>query len=38
LTEVRPEIPQAFSDAIMRTLSPVPAERPADARGLGMAI
>jgi serine/threonine protein kinase len=38
LAEVRPEIPQAFSDAIMRTLSPVPAERPADARGLGMAI
>jgi serine/threonine protein kinase len=38
LAVLRPEIPQAFSDAIMRTLSPVPTERPADARALGMAL
>lgn len=38
LAAIRPEIPQAFSDAIMRTLSPVSDERPADARALGMAI
>lgn len=36
LGAVRPEIPAGFADAIMQTLSPVPAERPADGRALGM--
>lgn len=38
LASVRPEIPSAFSDAMARALSPVPAERPADARALAMVI
>lgn len=38
LSGIRPEIPQPFSDAITRALSPVPAERPADARALAMVL
>jgi serine/threonine protein kinase len=38
LATVRQDIPQAFSDAIMKTLSPVPAERPADARALALML
>jgi len=38
LTSVRGDIPQSFSDAIMKTLSPVPAERPADARALALML
>ncbi len=38
LSEVRADIPQGFSDAIMKTLSPIPAERPADARALAFLL
>lgn len=38
LASVRSDIPQAFSDAIMRTLSPVPSERPPDARALALML
>jgi serine/threonine protein kinase len=34
LGEIRRDLPTAFSETIMRTLSPVPAERPEDARVL----
>ena len=38
LAVVRPDVPQAFSDAIMKTLSPMPAERPSDARALALML
>jgi serine/threonine-protein kinase len=38
LATIRSDIPQAFSDAIARTLSPVPAERPVDARALALML
>ena len=38
LAAIRADIPQSFSDAIMKTLSPVPAERPADARALALTL
>ena len=38
LAAIRHDIPQAFSDAIMRTLSPVPAERPSNARALALML
>ena len=38
LAPLRPDIPEAFAAAIMKTLSPVPAERPADARALGLML
>jgi len=38
LSAIRTDIPQAFSDAIKKTLSPVPAERPADARALALML
>ena len=38
LCRIRQDVPQAFSDAIMKTLSPVPRERPADARALALML
>ncbi|BCS35330.1 hypothetical protein TBR22_A45570 [Luteitalea sp. TBR-22] len=38
LATVRADVPEAFATAIMKTLSPVPAERPADARALGLML
>ncbi len=38
LSSVRDDIPKAFSDAIMKTLSPIPAERPVDARALALML
>ncbi len=38
LRDIRPDVPQAFCDAIMKTLSPVSAERPADARALAFLL
>ncbi len=38
LVAIRHDIPQAFSDAIGTTLSPVPSERPADARALALML
>ncbi len=38
LADVRTDVPAAFSDAIMQTLSPVPAERPDDARALSFLL
>ena len=38
LSTLRPEIPVHWSEAIARTLSPVPAERPSDARALALML
>lgn len=38
LTSVRQDVAASFSDVVMACLSPVPAERPSDARALGMRI
>jgi hypothetical protein len=38
LSVVRPDIPEAFSLAMMKTLSPTPGERPADARALAFLL
>jgi serine/threonine protein kinase len=38
LAAIRQDIPQAFSEAILKTLSPVPSERPADARALALML
>ncbi len=38
IVERRPDIAQAFSAAIAQTLSPIPAERPADARALAFLL
>ena len=38
LAAIRQDIPQAFSDAIMKTLAPAPADRPADARALALML
>jgi hypothetical protein len=38
LSVLRQDVPQAFSDAIMKKLSPVPTERPADARALAFLL
>jgi serine/threonine protein kinase len=38
LVAIRSDIPSRFSDAIMKTLSPLPAERPADARALALTL
>jgi serine/threonine protein kinase len=38
LGTLRPDIPSHWSDAIARTLSPVPAERPSDARALALML
>ena len=38
LSVARPDIPEAFSAAMMKTLSPVPGERPADARALAFLL
>jgi serine/threonine protein kinase len=38
LASIRSDIPQSFSDAIMKTLSPLPAARPAGARELSLML
>jgi serine/threonine protein kinase len=38
LIRIRQDVPQAFNDAIMKTLSPVPRERPVDARALALML
>lgn len=38
LSAVRSDVSSAFSDVIMRTLSPVPSERPSDARALALML
>ena len=38
LATLRPDVPHAFSQAVMRTLSPVPGERPTDARALAFLL
>ena len=38
LMATRPDIPASFGEAILKTLSPVPAERPADARALALML
>ena len=38
LAAIRQDIPQAFSDAIMKTLAPAAADRPADARALALML
>ena len=38
LSSIRADVPASFSDAIMKTLSPVPAERPPDARALALML
>ena len=38
LSAIRQDITPAFNDAIMKTLSPVPAERPSDARALALML
>jgi len=38
LSAVRQDIPETFSAAIMKTLSPIPGERPADARALALML
>jgi serine/threonine protein kinase len=38
LATLRPDVPAGFAAAITKTLSPVPTERPADARALGLML
>jgi len=38
LSRIRQDIPETFSAAIMKTLSPIPSERPADARALALML
>ena len=38
LTSIRSDVPASFSDAIMKTLSPVPTDRPADTRALALML
>jgi serine/threonine protein kinase len=38
LASIRSDIPQSFSEAVMKTLSPLPAERPANARALALML
>jgi serine/threonine protein kinase len=38
LASIRVDVPASFSEAIMKTLSPLPAERPADARALALML